>query len=252
MDPNLDKNGGKEKNEEKMSIEITTKTMLPDIWRVYGYDHRTATKHARNPNNNIDRIIYPIICDLHTLEEVFWFVRLMGQNNTLKDPSKIEMGYSRNIDMFTFVIMRCKVEPTWEDNRNKNGGTWSALCNQKKGYDIWRMIVLNMVGETLTSDCNMYMNGINYSYIAKSAQNASVNDSSYIKIWDGYPKREKADELTTAFPANIRKMIEGSSIQYKKNSDRADFAKQHVYNKFKDTMNKGENDFHNRRRGYRS
>jgi len=233
--------------ELSLKHNITVKTLLPDEWIVYIYDQRMAVKFSKNPDFKHNALLYPVICKLTTVEEILWFILLMKQNNALKDPIRIDSGYTKNIDMFTFVVMRSHIAPIWEDKHNKNGGTWTVVTKQNKGYDIWRMILMNLVGEVLTADCTPYINGISYSYISKSERNQNVNDSSYIKIWDGNPLRTKAEELTSLLPRTIFDMLKDTSIQYKKNTDRNDFGNQRVSSKFEDTINKSKSHYTNNR-----
>jgi len=215
-----------------LNLEITIKTLLPDKWTVYIYDQLMAVKFARDPDYKHNVTVYPVICELTTMEEALWFMLLMKQDNRPKDNSKLGHGFMKNIDMYTYVIMRSHISPVWEDPHNKDGATWTVVTKQNKGFDIWNRILMYMFGEVLTSDCQRFINGISYAYIVHSEKNIEVNDSAYIKLWDGHPIRKEESEFSSMLPDTIREMVKGTSIRYKKNFDRNGFGNNTVSQKF--------------------
>lgn len=53
----------------------------------------------------------------------------------------------RNCMLF---IMREGVHPTWEDERNRSGGSFSYKVSNKAVVSVWRQLSYALVGETLT------------------------------------------------------------------------------------------------------
>lgn len=61
--------------------------------------------------------------------------------------------------------MRDDIIPTWEDERNRNGGSFSYKVNEKDIVSTWKELAYTLVGETLTNDKNILynINGITIS-----------------------------------------------------------------------------------------
>ena len=62
-------------------------------------------------------------------------------------------------------IMRDGISPTWEDERNKDGGCFSYKINNKSVVSVWKNLSYTLVGETLSSNKNLQkeINGITIS-----------------------------------------------------------------------------------------
>ena len=62
-------------------------------------------------------------------------------------------------------LMRKGIKPTWEDERNRNGGSFSYKVSNKTVPKIWRDLTYALVGETLGSSDNIQLgvNGITVS-----------------------------------------------------------------------------------------
>lgn len=73
-------------------------------------------------------------------------------------------------------IMRKGIKPTWEDERNRNGGCFSYKISNKYVSTIWKKLTYTLVGETLSID-KKYVNKINGITISPK-KNFCV-----IKIW---------------------------------------------------------------------
>lgn len=62
-------------------------------------------------------------------------------------------------------LMRDGIIPTWEDNKNKDGGCFSYKINNKFVGNIWKRLSYNLVGENLTDNKKLLpnINGITIS-----------------------------------------------------------------------------------------
>lgn len=62
-------------------------------------------------------------------------------------------------------IMRDGITPTWEDEKNKDGGCFSYKINNKSVVSVWKNLSYTLVGETLSSNKNLQkeINGITIS-----------------------------------------------------------------------------------------
>jgi len=68
----------------------------------------------------------------------------------------------RNCMLF---LMRNKINPTWEDPKNRSGGCFSFKVPNKSVPSVWQRLSYVLVGETLTPDSNLgkRINGITIS-----------------------------------------------------------------------------------------
>ena len=55
-------------------------------------------------------------------------------------------------------LMRDGVRPTWEDPRNKNGGSFSYKILNKEVQSTWRQLSFMLVGESLTKNMSLMKN----------------------------------------------------------------------------------------------
>jgi hypothetical protein len=49
-------------------------------------------------------------------------------------------------------VMRKGIKPTWEDERNRNGGCFSYKISNKYVSTVWKKLTYTLVGETLSND----------------------------------------------------------------------------------------------------
>ena len=62
-------------------------------------------------------------------------------------------------------LMREGIKPTWEDNKNRNGGCFSYKVSNNIIYDTWKKLSYSLIGETLSKETNINsrINGITIS-----------------------------------------------------------------------------------------
>nr|AEX62927.1 eukaryotic translation initiation factor 4E-like protein [Moumouvirus Monve] len=118
--------------------------------------------------------------------------------------------------------MRKGIEPIWEDPRNSNGGTFTVKMNHLKGYEVWSLFVMYILGETLNEYDMDNINGITVSYISdaynfNATAKQNINSFTYIKIWDGKSNRTR-DEFINILPVEILDKIKHESIMYSQNN----------------------------------
>lgn len=206
--------------------------MLPNEWVLYLYDKSLFKKIANRPNFQASP--YQEICTISTLYDFVYFMNLMEKkSSTAQSPSGIQ---KINLDMNDYIIMRKGIEPLWEDPRNSKGGTLTIKMPQTKGYDVWSLFVMYMLGETLTYDMQN-INGITVSYISDSnnyhnnnSNTTTGNHYTYIKIWDGKPERTK-EQFLNILPIDLLDKIRTESIMYTKYSQKGDFNKKNIIDK---------------------
>lgn len=141
-----------------------------------------------------------------------------------------------NLDMHDYIIMRKGIEPIWEDPKNSDGGTFTIKMAHTKGYDIWSLFIMYMMGETLTRDMGE-INGITVSYISDSNSfhnpNAMGNGTyTYLKIWDGKSNRTK-DQFIDILPDDLYEQIKTESLMYSSNNTKKHFNEANIIGKLK-------------------
>ena len=73
-------------------------------------------------------------------------------------------------------VMKENIEPLWENESNKNGGSFSFKIHNKDMNRIWKIIYYKLLGETLCKDKNI-MNKVT------GISNSPKKTFTIIKIW---------------------------------------------------------------------
>lgn len=102
-----------------------------------------------------------------------------------------------------YFLMRKGINPTWEDENNRHGGTCSIKISLSKSAELWTELSCYLIGETFLNNMSD-INGI--SICPKSIW-------SIVKIWNKDGNNDITDELPEAFTKKYIKC----SIKYKKN-----------------------------------
>lgn len=193
-----------------------TNILLPHEWILYLYDKQLFKKVVNRANFHAKP--YHEVCTIKTVNDVMYIIKLMGckalKNKMDDSDNKI------NLDMNDYIIMRKGIEPIWEDPKNCNGGTFTIKVDHHKGYELWELFILYMMGETLTYEME-FINGITVSYIADYTNPVELN-YTYIKIWDGKPERNK-NQFLKCLPISIYDKIKNESTMYSQNNKKKDF-----------------------------
>ncbi|AGC01849.1 Translation initiation factor 4E [Acanthamoeba polyphaga moumouvirus] len=197
-----------------------TDIKLPNEWVLYLYDKQLFKKIANRANFQAKP--HRALCTITTVNDLIYILKLMSCENTNK--SKVLTGNEKkiNLDVNDYIIMRKGIEPIWEDPRNSNGGTFTVKMNHLKGYEVWSLFVMYILGETLNEYDMDNINGITVSYISdaynfNATAKQNINSFTYIKIWDGKSNRTR-DEFINILPVEILDKIKHESIMYSQNN----------------------------------
>ncbi|AQN68208.1 translation initiation factor 4E [Saudi moumouvirus] len=214
-----------------------TDIKLPNEWVLYLYDKQLFKKIANRANFQAKP--HRALCTITTVNDLIYILKLMSCENTNK--SKVLTGNEKkiNLDVNDYIIMRKGIEPIWEDPRNSNGGTFTVKMNHLKGYEVWSLFVMYILGETLNEYDMDNINGITVSYISdaynfNATAKQNINSFTYIKIWDGKSNRTR-DEFINILPVEILDKIKHESIMYSQNNKKKDFNEQNIISKLNST-----------------
>lgn len=189
---------------------------LPCRWVVYLYD-KAIFKKLRGKTSPKEKP-HKAICTLTTLNDLVYFLQLM--ESPVTGPNKQEI----NLDTNDYIIMREGIEPIWEDPKNKDSGQFTMKVPHDKGYELWSMFTMHILGETLTRDPNEMktINGISCAFMPDVYNTAGGATHTYIKIWDSKPNRDKDSFIDILKPTVYDKICD-QSLQYLPNSQKKHF-----------------------------
>lgn len=233
------KNNENDQNDQsdiKIPANISlTNIKLPNQWILYLYDKHLFKKMANRSNFQANP--YKELCTIGTVNDLVYILQLME----VKVESKLKTDFINNdkinLDVNDYIIMKKGIKPIWEDPKNCDGGTFSIKMHHTKGYDIWSMFLMYMLGETLTTEM-CYINGITVSYIS-DAYNfhnqplSNHNSFTLIKIWDGKIDRTR-DQFVNILPVELLEKIKSESLMYSKHILKKGY-EVNIYEKISDT-----------------
>lgn len=221
--------------------------LLPDEWVLYLYD-KTAFKRLATNEEGRNKPPYSVVCTLVSLNDLIYLIQFMnvrvppgmfnkgsdsmrgGRGGSVPGPNRRSALNQINLDMNDYILMRKGVAPMWEDPRNKNGGIFSVKLNHKKGFELWKTMVLRMIGETLMGDMQ-YITGMSMSYIPVSHNSDSDinadNSETFLKIWDGKKDRNQSQFLA-ALPSDITCFFKREESRYTFHHEKTDFDKNNI------------------------
>jgi len=101
-------------------------------------------------------------------------------------------------------LMKENINPTWEDEANRNGGVCSLKINIKTVKNIWTDIIIQMV-------CNNLNN--NYDDI-NGTSISPKNQWAIVKIWN----KDNKNDLTKTLSKQFLTKYENISIKYRPNN----------------------------------
>ena len=137
-----DNNSTQQQEETSFSTTIPLTHFLNDKWVLY--NHLPCDKNWTLSGYTV------IMKDIDTMEKVI----------------SLNENVSENIIKYSMLfMMRSGINPIWEDAKNANGGNFSYKVVNKHVYEVWKLMVYSLCGETLCTDAkyNQYINGITIS-----------------------------------------------------------------------------------------
>jgi hypothetical protein len=209
---------------------------LNNTWVVYQYSKNAFKKLSSKSvyHNHVfdDSKIEPYkqLYKITNVGEMLGFIRIMGFVPDPRTPIK-------NLDKNDLVIMREGIEPMWEDEKNASGGAYSFIIEHKKGYQLWSLLMMYILGETFTQNMKD-INGLSISYI--KATNNIINTSNatnitnitntktangnftYLKIWNSNPNNSM-ENMSAIFPSDIISLTKDCTKKYLKHNTKKDF-----------------------------
>lgn len=194
---------------------------LHGIWTMFLYDKKTYKKMFNKPG--FEAKPHRFLANIVSLNDLIYILKLMKEK--VESKSSIRL----NLDMNDYIFMRKGIEPIWEDPKNFEGGTFSVKMNHTKGYEVWSLLMMYMMGETLTEEMDD-INGMSVSYVSDMNTFSTSRDGTYtfIKIWDANPNRMNAEEFMDILPKDIVSKISNESIMYFKNNKKKHFNDQNI------------------------
>lgn len=229
-------------------ISVLSNIKLPNEWKLYLYNKALFKKIANDPNINIrKKKPYEEKCTITSLNDLVYILQLMDVKNTAKNSSTNKVDNTKkNLDAHDYIIMRKGIEPIWEDPKNSKGGTFTIKMNHSKGYEVWSLFLMYILGETFSNE-NENINGITVSYISNEYDTVNKGNPqkyTYIKIWDAMPNRTRA-EFINLIPKDIFCLIESDSLMYTQNFTKKDYGQEKIINKINETRNRNYNNTNN-------
>jgi len=132
---------------------------------------------------------YQSLCTITNVSE-FW--QLFNNLNKL--------GYKMN----NFFLMKEGIDPTWEHEKNRNGGICSLKTDISDALNMYEELCSYMVCNSLT-DCPSDITGISFS---------PKNNWAIIKIWNS----SKLNDLSVTLNTELLGKYKDNSIKYKENN----------------------------------
>ncbi len=154
-----------------------TDILLPNQW-LYIYMRKVSLKNSKQgwlycntPQGNLY---------IENHERFIYVLKLMATPNNNQKKYDILNNNKKNLDIYNFIIMRKNIRPIWEDDKNKNGGTFSVKVPHLIGYDLWALF-LKYMGESLTSEME-FINGMTVTYVTDNNSLTNSGGHTFIKI----------------------------------------------------------------------
>ena len=98
--------------------------------------------------------------------ELSSYKSIMRNIDTVEKTIALNENLPENIVKNTMLfMMRCGITPQWEDPKNRTGGAFSFKVLNKQVYDVWKILVYSLCGESVFTDekYNKHVNGITIS-----------------------------------------------------------------------------------------
>jgi hypothetical protein len=200
--------------------DINMNSLLPSEWIVYLYDKQKCKQVTKKPGSKVEDA-QKVVCTLKTVNDLEYFIQLMGVRLEIADNPQ---GPKINMDCNNIIIMRQGIKPVWEDPKNAEGGTYTAMVPHHKGYYMWSNLLMYIIGETMCDD--VYdINGLEVSFHPETNDTSKVSINgcrTCVKVWDGH-KGYNAEKFGKLLPKDMQDALNGESIRYSPNREKNSF-----------------------------
>jgi translation initiation factor 4E len=119
--------------------------LLEHEWTAW-YDHSTPGRNSKDYEKGLFTI-----CTIKSVQD-FW-----GCFNNLPSLATLE-------NKCGFHFMKKGVKPAWEDSANAKGGIWKFKIGKNEVQDMWREILMSLVGDSYVDELKSEINGLSVSF----------------------------------------------------------------------------------------
>ena len=119
-------------------------------------DSTMATASSSQQLNDFHRLKYKWNLWAHLPQDPDWTVKSYKEiyqfknvEETVAITESLPEGLIKNCMLF---IMRDGINPMWEDQKNRNGGSFSYKVSNKHVYETWRDLTYVLIGENISNN----------------------------------------------------------------------------------------------------
>jgi hypothetical protein len=153
----------------------------------------TSTKDQSSESNNFHKLSDTWILWAHLPHDTDWsiksYIKICSFNTVEETISIINVLPSKLVTNCMLFLMREGITPTWEDQRNRNGGCFSYKISNKDVPQAWKELTYVLVGESMSANQNLIplINGItispkkNFCIVKVWLSSCQFRDASVIK-----------------------------------------------------------------------
>ena len=142
---------------------------------------------------------------IHPVSDTNWKIESYKKIYTISNISEfwLFLNNFKKLDYknYYYYIMRDGINPMWEDPKNINGGICSFKLHIDKFMEVWIMLCMHTMNETLIPIVND-ITGINFN---------PKNNCALLKIWN----KNKNNNISNLLNPDIILQCNNVSIQYK-------------------------------------
>ena len=144
-------------------------------------------------SNNLHKLSDTWILWAHLPHDTDWsiksYIKIYSFNTVEETISITDVLPAKLVTNCMLFIMREGITPTWEDQRNRNGGCFSYKISNKDVYQAWKELTYVLVGESMADNKQILplINGItispkkNFCIVKVWLASCQFRDSSVIK-----------------------------------------------------------------------
>jgi hypothetical protein len=119
-------------------------------------DSTMATTNSSQQNTEFNKLRYKWNLWAHLPQDPDWTVKSYKEIYQFKNVEEsiaitesLPEGLVKNCMLF---IMRDGINPMWEDQKNRNGGSFSYKVSNKHVYETWRDLTYVLIGENISNN----------------------------------------------------------------------------------------------------